>query len=200
MSDKATVLVDGGYFDNINDYSRDEYSNPIDLHQFAEKISRAFGCELVRCKFYHAYPYVDDDDPTEHQLNRHESAQSFFDTLDGKPKCQFEEKGRVKMEREHCPDCGNEFKDPSQKGVDVGIAVDLVKMAYSRNPTDAFILISGDEDLKHAVRAAKDNLSNVYLGYAYDSSAQLFSSQQLRQEVDHQVNVVDGFLEDVTVD
>ncbi len=104
------------------------------------------------------------------------------------------------MEREHCPDCGNEFKDPSQKGVDVGIAVDLVKMAYSRNPTDAFILISGDEDLKHAVRAAKDNLSNVYLGYAYDSSAQLFSSQQLRQEVDHQVNVVDGFLEDVTVD
>ncbi len=37
MSDKATVLVDGGYFDNINDYSRDEYSNPIDLHQFAEK-------------------------------------------------------------------------------------------------------------------------------------------------------------------
>ena len=199
MSDKATVLVDGGYFDYINDYSREVHGNAIDLHDFGDKLARAFGCELLRCNFYHAFPYIDDDDPTDTQVDRRESAQSFFDTLDNKPKCQFEEKGRVKQESETCPDCSSRFTSPSQKGVDVGIAVDLVKMASNRNAPDAFVLVSGDEDLKHAVRAAKDNHANVYLGFAYDQSHDLYSAQQLRQEVDHQVNVVDGFLSDVTI-
>jgi uncharacterized LabA/DUF88 family protein len=198
MSDKATVLVDGGYFDYVNDYCRDEYDEAVDLHDFADKLARAFGCNLLRCNFYHAFPYIDDDEPTDHQIERRQSAQSFFDTLDGKPKCQFEEKGRVKKERQNCPDCSSSFTSPTQKGVDVGIAVDLVKMASDRNSPDAFILVSGDEDLKHAVRAAKDNHANVYLGFAYDPSHGLYSSQQLRQEVDHQINVVDGFLSDVT--
>lgn len=199
MSDKATVLVDGGYFDYINDYSREVHGDAIDLHDFADKLSRLFGCELLRCNFYHAFPYIDDDDPTDDQISHRESAQSFFDTLDGKPKCQFEEKGRVKEEYESCPNCGNTFSFHTQKGVDVGIAVDLVKMASNANAPGAFILVSGDEDLKHAVRAAKDNHANVFLGYAYDPSHQLYSSQQLRQEVDHQHNVVDRFLDDVTV-
>lgn len=199
MSDKSTVLIDGGYFDYINDYSKGVYGSGVDLHDFADKLSRAFGTELLRCNFYHAFPYVDDDDPSDRQLERRQSAQSFFDTLDGKPKCQFEEKGRVKQERETCPDCGSRFTSPSQKGVDVGIAVDLVSMASDRNAPDAFILVSGDEDMKHAVRAAKDNHANVYLGFAYDPSHSLYSAQQLRQEVDHQVNVVDGFLSDVTM-
>ena len=199
MSDKATVLVDGGYFDYINDYSREVHGNAIDLHDFGDKLAREFGCELLRCNFYHAFPYVDDDDPTDTQIDRRESAQSFFDTLDNKPKCQFEEKGRVKQESEICPDCSSRFTSPSQKGVDVGIAVDLVKMASNRNAPDAFVLVSRDEDLKHAVRAAKDNHANVCLGFAYDQSHDLYSAQQLRQEVDHQVNVVDGFLSGVTI-
>lgn len=198
MSDKSVVLVDGGYFDYINDYSREVHGSAINLHDFADKLARVFGGELLRCKFYHAYPYVDDDDPTEEQLRRRESTQSFFDTLDSQPKCQFTEKGRVKKERETCPECGTRFYFPSQKGVDVGIAVDLVKMASDKNSPGAFVLVSGDEDLTHAVRAAKDNHANIYLGYAYESSYNLYSSEQLRQEVDHQVNVVDGFLSDVT--
>lgn len=198
MSDKATVLVDGGYFDYVNDYSREVHGDAIDLHDFADKIAGAFDCDLLRCNFYHAFPYVDDDNPTEKQLSRRKSAQSFFDTLDGKPKCQFEENGRVKQQRETCPDCGSRFKSPSQKGVDVGIAVDLVNMASNRNAPEAFIVVSGDEDLKHAVRAAKDNHANVYLGFAYDPSHSLYSAQQLRQEVDDQINIVDGFLSDVT--
>lgn len=104
----------------------------------------------------------------------------------------------MKQERKNCPDCGSRFTSSSQKGVDVGIAVDLVKMASNANAPDTFILVSGDEDLKHAVRAAKDNHANVYLGFAYDPSHSLYSAQQLRQEVDHQINVVDGFLADVT--
>jgi len=198
MSDKATVLVDGGYFDYINDYSRDVHGNAIDLHDFADKLARAFGCELLRCNFYHAFPYIDSDNPTETQKENQKSAQSFFDTLDNKPKCQFEEKGRVKQEHKTCPDCSSQFASPSQKGVDVGIAVDLVKMASNTNAPDAFILVSGDEDLKHAVRAAKDNHANVFLGFAYDPSHSLYSAQQLRQEVDNQVNVVNKFLSDVT--
>ncbi|RZV08763.1 uncharacterized LabA/DUF88 family protein [Natrinema hispanicum] len=198
MSGKATILIDGGYFDNINRYSKNTHNSAVDVHDFAEKLARTFGSDLLRCKFYHALPYLPED-PTDEQQERYEGAQSFFDTIDDQPKTQFEKKGRVKQEHADCPDCGNHFTYSSQKGVDVGIAVDLVEMASDQNSPGAFVLVSGDEDLQHAVRAAKDNHANVFLGYAYDPSASLYSAQQLRQEVDQHVNVVDGFLQDVTL-
>lgn len=200
MSDKAIILVDGGYFDNINSYCRSEFGDGIDLFHASRKICVEFGTELLRTKFYHSLPYVDSDNPTREQKERRRGAQSFFDTLDSQRKCQFEEKGRVKMSHADCPECGEHFRTPSQKGVDVGIAVDLVEMACDRNAPDAFILVSGDEDLKHAVRAAKDNHANVFLAYAYNPSYDLYSAQALRNEADHKLNLADGdFLEGVTL-
>lgn len=71
-------------------------------------------------------------------------------------------------------------------------------MACDRNAPEAFILITGDEDLTHAARAAKDNHANVYLGYAYEASADLYSAQELRNEVDDKQNIANDFLNDVT--
>lgn len=198
MSDKAVILVDGGYFGYINSYCRDKHGSPIDMVAFSEKLCDHFGVDLLRTKYYDALPYVDNDSPTETQLDRRSSAQSFFDTIDGLQKCQFEEKGRVKLEHADCPECSEHFRKQSQKGVDVGIAVDMVEMACDRNAPGAFIVVSGDEDLKHAVRASKDNHANVFLGYAYDPSGDLYSSQVLRDEADGKVNVVDGFLTGTT--
>lgn len=198
MSDKAVFLVDGGYFDYVNSYCRNEHTGPIDLVSFSEAVCSEFGVELLRTKFYNALPYVDDDNPTEEQLQRRQSSQSFFDTVDGLRKCQFERKGRVKEVHANCPECGAHFTEESQKGVDVGIAVDMVEMACDRNAPDAFILLSGDEDLKHAVRAAKDNHANVFLAFAYEPSADLYSAEALRDEADDKFNVADGFLQDVT--
>lgn len=198
MTGQATVLIDGGYFDNINDYSRSEHSSAIDIHDFATELCAEFDYTLLRAKFYHAMPYIDEDDPNSEEQRR--KAQSFFDTIDNIQQVQFEEKGRVKLEHTNCPDCSSHFTFPSQKGVDVGIAVDLVEMAADPNSPSAYILVSGDEDLKHAVRAAKDNHANVFLGYAYDRSYDLYSAEALRQEVDHQMNVVDGLVSSATMD
>jgi len=71
-------------------------------------------------------------------------------------------------------------------------------MALSTNPPDAFVIVSGDEDLTNAVRAAKDSHANVYLGYAHNPEHDLYSAKKLRREVDHQINIADGFLEEVT--
>lgn len=194
---RATILIDGGYFDNINDYSRDRYGSPIDIYQLSLELCSEFDVELMRTKFYHAMPYIDDGQSAEAQQEQRRSAQSFFDTIDNIRQCQFEEKGRVKLEHADCPDCGNHFTFPSQKGVDVGIAVDLVEMASDPNSPNSFIILSGDEDQKHAVRAAKNNHVTVFLAYAYDPSYDLYSAQALRQEVDDQINIVDGLVEGV---
>jgi uncharacterized LabA/DUF88 family protein len=198
MSDKAIILIDGGYYDHINNFYRDEIdSSGIDIYQLSLYLCDWFDVKLLRTKFYHTLPYMDDD-PTEEQQSRRQSQQSFFDTLDSKRKCQFEEKGRVKLDHADCPECGKHFRTKSQKGTDVGIAVELVEMACDKNAPDAFILISGDEDLKHAVRAAKDNHANVFLGYAYKSSHDLYSAQELRNEVDHKMNIATAdFLPDI---
>lgn len=196
MSDKAIILVDGGYFDHINKYAKTYLGAPIDLYSLSLHLCDQFDVKLLRTKYYHSMPYADDDDPSDAELERLQSAQSFFDTINSLRKCQFEEKGRVKNEHADCPECGEHFKTWSQKGVDVGIAVDLVEMACDTNAPEAFILISGDEDLKHAARAAKDNHANVYLAYAFDRSAEIYSAQALRNEADHKFNILgDGFLE-----
>lgn len=194
-SDKATILIDGGYFDYVNQYARDEFGSPIDLVALSEKLCDEFDVDHLRTKYYHALPYQDDQ-PTQDQISRRQGAQSFFDTIDGLRNCQFEQKGRVREEYATCSHCGRRHTTESQKGVDVGIAVDLVRMAFDQHSPGAFILFSGDEDMKHAVRAAKDTHSQVYLAYAYNRQHNLYSAQNLRQEVDHQVNVADGFLSD----
>lgn len=200
MSDRAIILVDGGYFDHINKYSKDQYGNGIDLYQLSLHLCDNFGVKLLRTKYYHSLPYIPND-PTEEERERQQSAQSFFDTIDSLRKCQFEEKGRVKREHADCPECDEHFTTRSQKGVDVGIAVDLVEMACDTNAPEAFILLSGDEDLKHAVRAAKDNHANVYLSYGFDQSAEIYSAQALRSEVDHKFNLLSGdFLEPTVLD
>jgi len=85
MTDNVPVLIGDGFFDYIKEYSREEFDNPVDVFGFGEKIARAFDGELLRCNFYHAYPFIEDDDPPDWQKERKQGAQSFFDTIDGLP-------------------------------------------------------------------------------------------------------------------
>lgn len=191
---RAIVLIDGGYFDNINRLARSEYSAGIDIQAFSTTLCGEFECELLRTKYYHSMPYIEEG--TDDAEERRRRAQSFFDTIDAIENVQFEEKGRVRQVHADCPNCGTHFTHAKQKGVDVGIAVDLVEMSADRNSPAAYILVSGDEDMKHAVRAAKNNHANVFLGYGSETRYELYSSRALRREVDAQINVVE-FVGDV---
>jgi uncharacterized LabA/DUF88 family protein len=197
---RAVVLVDGGYFDYVNSYCRDVHGSKVDIQAFGEEIADHFGVDLLRLKYYHSLPYSDiNRELTPEEQKENERTQSFFDTVDDLTNCEHVKAGRVQESQEHCPKCNQTFRDRNQKGTDVQIAVDLAKMAFNQHSPGYFILVAGDEDLIHGVRVAKDTHSNVYLGYAYDQSHQLFSAQLLRQECDDKVNIVDGFLESVTL-
>jgi uncharacterized LabA/DUF88 family protein len=172
----SVVLIDGGYFDNVNNHVENEHSSPVDVEEFSRALCDHFDTDLLRSKFYHAPPL--DDQGVEDMSQR----QSFFDMIDNCHNHQFVRRGRVR------PETG------SQKGVDVGIAVDLVDMAHEQR-AEGFILFSGDEDLTHAVEAAKSTLHNVYVAYAADPDADLYVSQKLTQEADSGLNVIeDGWI------
>lgn len=57
---------------------------------------------------------------------------------------------QLKEQRAKCPECEMEFTRPVQKGVDVGLATLIVKLAH-RDEYDTLLLSSGDGDLKDAV-------------------------------------------------
>lgn len=184
MPGTGVVLIDGGYFDNINDYAQNRYGDPIDVEDFSHALCDTFGLELLRSKFYHAAPVQEGEE-------RYASRQAYFDAINNLHNHQFERTGRVRKEHFTCAECGEEFTDNKQKGVDVGIAVDLVDMAHQQG-ADAFILVSGDEDLTHAVERAKDQLANVYLAFAAESAAELFVSDKLSTEADTAINLCDS--------
>ena len=195
---RAVVLVDGGYFDHVNTYCSDEHGSKVDIHAFGEKITDHFGADLLRLKYYHALPHSGDE-LTAAQRRENRNAQSFFDTVDGLPNCEHVDAGRVQETTEYCPNCESTYTTRSQTGTDVEIAVDLTKMALDRHSPESFVLVAGDEDLVHGVRVAKETHSNVSLGHAYDPDHSLYSQQTLRQECDDTVNIVDGFLDSVTI-
>lgn len=194
MPDRGVIMIDGGYFDNINYYAQDRCGDTIDLEGFSERFCEEFGVSHLRTKFYHAYPYQSEN-PDEEEKRQYQRQQSFFDAIDRKRNHQFVERGRVKPQHADCPDCDTHFTQPKQKGVDVGIAVDLVEMA-NQNQGQAFILVSGDEDLKHAVEIAKEKLCNIYLAFTADGRDNLYVSKQLANEVDDGVNMTPDFLND----
>jgi nijmegen breakage syndrome protein 1 len=63
----------------------------------------------------------------------------------------------MKTMRARCPDCGCEFDREVQKGVDVGIATLIVKLA-AQNRYSRLILSAGDGDFEDAIAFAKENM------------------------------------------
>ncbi|GMV80535.1 MAG: hypothetical protein AMXMBFR7_17190 [Planctomycetota bacterium] len=82
----------------------------------------------------------------------------------------------LKTQRLTCPACGKEHERPVQKGVDVGIATLLIKLA-AQDKYDRVLLSSGDGDLMDAVSYVKDDLKKeVYVaGFERSVSSDLQS-------------------------
>ncbi|MBU7015145.1 MAG: NYN domain-containing protein [Theionarchaea archaeon] len=98
-----------------------------------------------------------------------------------------------------CPHCRQEFLKPEQKGVDVGLALDLVKMARKR-VADKFVLVSGDEDLTAAVEMAQEELCNVIVYYVSDREQNIYGSKKLCDAASDRVRMDLPFLESCALD
>ena len=68
-----------------------------------------------------------------------------------------------------CPNCGQPFERPVQKGVDVGIATLILKLAV-QNQYERLILAAGDGDFEDAISYVKSDLHReIWLCGFYDT-------------------------------
>ena len=191
---KAVILMDGGYVENVSDVAEHHHGPEMDIEALSSKLVDEFDVDHVRTKFYHSYPYQDQD-PSEDQQQYYAQRKSFYDAIDRKDKHEFVPRGEVKKHPERCRDCGHTWSNFSQKGVDVGIAVDLVHMAY-QGGLDSIILVAGDGDLVHAIEAAKDAYVNVFVAYCEDRSSQISYAEDIVTEADRTIELTPEYLSD----
>jgi uncharacterized LabA/DUF88 family protein len=123
------------------------------------------GCERFRTYVYDCPPYQSPN-PTDAEKKRKSDADRFFTALDRLPRFEIRF-GRLRKTNSQPP--------YEQKGVDVLLSVDLVKLSSS-NKIDKAILVSGDSDFVPAVRAAKDAgvIVELYYSPAQNLSNELF--------------------------
>ena len=68
-----------------------------------------------------------------------------------------------------CPSCGNRFEKQAQKGVDVGTATLIVKLA-AQNQYDRLLLSAGDGDFEDAISYAKEEMHKQFWLSGFDGS------------------------------
>lgn len=192
---KVIVLIDGGYFDNLKYYLKNSRGKKLTIEKFSTNVCQ--GLIHIRTKFYHANPYKSNQ-PTEPEKRKYEKSQKFQYAINRIPNHEFVGVGRVKLIHGHCPICNKDFTTPKQKGVDVAIALDLVKMARKR-VADLFILVSGDEDLTAAVEMTQEELCNVNVYYSNDYDYKLFGSKKLNNAADDRKMMDLDFLEKCSI-
>lgn len=143
---RAVVLIDNGYLSAI---LRDEFKETrIDYLKLSEVICK--GYSRLRTYIYDCLPYQANP-PTPEQQELYAGKVKFFNALQKLP--SFEP--RFGKQR---PRAGGFV----QKGVDVLLAVDLVRLSSKGQIQKAF-LIAGDGDYVPAVKAAKDDGVSVKL-------------------------------------
>jgi len=192
MAEKAIVLIDCGYFDMINRYAQDTLKIKISFEKFSKKVTK--GMIHLRTKVYHSAPYQPPN-PTTKQKEKFSGFQKFVKAINMTPRHQFDFVGRVRPENMFCPKCKKEYQIPKQKGVDVAIALDLVKMANDK-VADVFILVCGDEDLSSAVKMAQENPCNVTVYYCHDKDYKMFGSIKLNTTASDRVKMDLDFLKE----
>ena len=145
---KAAVFIDGGYFDHVLNQS----GRPrVDYEKFADHISKPE--ERFRAYYYHCPPWQGNP-PTPEQSQRLANFQAFVNTLNFLPRFAVRE-GRLQR-------IGEEYK---QKGVDILLAVDLLKLAYTTK-IDKAILVTGDSDFVPVVEGIEDAGDTTTLWYS----------------------------------
>ena len=118
---------------------------------------------MVRLRtYYHTSMPFQDDPPTGDQKQRYSKANSFVNQLKKIPR--FE----VKLGRLQKTSHGGHVLY-TQKGVDMMLGVDLVRMSWDKQIQRA-IIMTADSDFVYAVQAAKDAGVITQLCYASDLS------------------------------
>jgi len=196
--DKVGVFIDGGFLAVLTKYvfpNEDGTPRQIDQHLFSKNLCEENGGELLRTYFYHCPPYQSTY-PSDDEKRRKKGYDSWINALKQLKKIQIRE-GRLTR-------TFNEKGEPDfiQKGVDVLLAIDMLKLAL-KGAIQKIILLSSDSDFVPVVRALRDEGMNVTL-YHYkvddkeDLDKQCFS-QDLYEECDERKQLTKEMFEKVTL-
>jgi len=154
--DRAVVFLDGGYIDKIKDYyiGREK----LDYIKLSEQLCSP-ECMRWRTYYYHCPPYQDDP-PTQEQRERKAGYDRYADRLGRLDRFILRE-GRLRLVK-------REPYEVEQKGVDVLLACDLVRLSATHQIHRA-IIVGGDADFVPAVKIAKDEGVLCVLYYKGDA-------------------------------
>lgn len=164
--------MDGGYFDHV----LRSYGNlRVDYESFSDHLCDPD--ERFRTYWYNCPPWQSDP-PTEDEKEQFGSYQSFKDAL--------KYLNRFKVREGRLQKIGGEFK---QKGVDIRLAVDAVKLA-STGKIDRAILVTGDSDFVPVVEGIDG--TGVTTTLAFDPSNPIHNS--LLSSVDERIEIDEDML------
>lgn len=165
---RVMIFIDGGYLrKSITDIF---HHDKIDFNRLVHDIRGNFSgpgvAEVIRTFYYDA-----NVDPKE-DMKKHDEFAPYFENVRG---CPFYE---VKLAR-----LVKDGKGYKQKGVDVLLAIDMIKKAYE-DQYDFAIIIAGDDDFVDVVQAVKDTGKRV-IGFFFENSI----SKRLLDAFDHRVKI-----------
>ncbi|MFX0106892.1 MAG: NYN domain-containing protein [Candidatus Hodarchaeota archaeon] len=141
MLDRAGVFIDIGYFGKVLKYC---FGEPrINFEQFSDLLCE--GRERLRTYVYDCTPY-ESTPPTSEETRRVANHVRFINSLTRLSRFD------VRLGKTALNPLTGEFY---QRGVDVLLTVDLMRMAWSRQ-VDTAILVTGERDLIPAIESAKD--------------------------------------------
>lgn len=178
---RVAILIDGNNF--YKGCQLNFNRTDIDFRKLGDKLARQVNSDLLRIYYYNAH-VSRELDPVGYQKQ-----QKFFDNLRANPFITLR-LGHLVYHRLRT-DQGSGFQYfPTEKGIDVQIAVDMIRLALLK-ACEGIILVSGDSDYIYAVRFVKDLGCHVYI-----ASFPIGGSSELRSEGDSYIIMDYDFIQD----
>jgi len=178
---RIAILIDGNNF--YKGCQLNFNRTDVDFRKLGQKLSLEVEGQLLRIYYYNAH-VSKTIDPLGYQRQ-----QKFFDNLRATPFITLK-LGHLVYHRLRTEQGFSSQYFPTEKGIDVQIAVDMVRLGLLK-ACDGVILVSGDSDYIYAVRFAKDLGSNVYI-----ASFPMGGSSELRNEGDGSIIMDLEFIKD----
>jgi uncharacterized LabA/DUF88 family protein len=142
---KTVWIIDGAYLFNFGK----NRPNGIDYLKLKEELVKANGGPIFESYYLNSTP-----DPATDQQNGFHTWIKSAPPKGPKIRVQLY---KLKDMRNTCPSCKMQFDRPVQKGVDVGIATLIIKLA-AQGVYDRLILSAGDGDFEDAIQYVKSEL------------------------------------------
>lgn len=181
--DKVAVFIDGGYLGKV---LKLVFGEPrIDYEKFSDKLCE--GTERWRTYYYDCMPMLPSE-PTAEEKWRYAAKQRFIEYLRRLNRFEVRLGKLIKI-----PDRSK----PIQKGVDVLLSVDLVRMSWDKQIQRA-ILVTGDSDFVPAVIAAKD-AGVLTIAYYSRGAPTVYAHDELLTCCDERYEISNPLIRSVTV-